>query len=783
MVRSIKEFVILMPIVLLSVCLQAQTLFINEFMSENVSTIADFEGDYSDWIEIFNASTESINLEGYFITDNSQIPDKWVFPSVEIPSKGLLLVFASGKNRDSTDELHTNFSINKEGEVLILSTPNLSIIHSIQPVALAENQSYGCIPDGSANMGVLTLPTPYQYNRFSHSVFCSHESGFYQSPFNIQLIASDNDVEIRYTINGNDPNSESPLYNDEIAILKNTDLNQNISLIPTTPLVGPYQLNDFVWKSPQYNYLANVIRFAAFRNDSLISEIHTRVFFVDESIFTRFKYPVVSVVTDSMNLFDYNRGIYVPGQTFDDLGWSWWPYGNYHCSTSECERGAYISYFEPNGTIAFETNAGIRMRGYGSAVMPQKSFVIYFRNEYGINKISYPIFKNDPNNTFKRLIFRNSGGDFIKTHFRDALIQDIMSSMDLEYQRFRPSVVFINGEYWGIHNIREKYDKYYFHYNFGVDESDINILGVCGYIEQGDNSDYHELVNFISNHDLRIASNYYYVKSKIDIINFIDFQIAEIYFANYDWPCNNYKMWKTNSPESKWRFLIYDLDYSFDFDSYSEYDAPSLEHALSEDTDWPYCECSNIIFRKLIENQEFKDDFLFRFYYHLSNTLSPEKISDRINYFTDLFEDEIEEHILRWGYPEDMSCWYYEINKLLYFAENRYCFFSDYIKDYFRTNFYDFDCHNAQISSLQNQIVIAPNPNQGVFSLINISTYQYKIELNIFNLLGQLVYHEENLLLSPETIHRVDVQYLPKNFYILDFSTDHETIRRKFIIE
>ena len=124
----------------------------------------------------------------------------------------------------------------------------------------------------------------------------------------------------------------------------------------------------------------------------------------------------MSLTTDSLNLFDYDTGIYIPGKRFDEDGFSWFPIGNYHNKGSEWERDVHITYFERDGSIGFESNAGVRMRGMGSASNPQKSLTIYFRKEYGLEKVNYPVFKGQESNTYKRLILRNSGNDFLDSH-------------------------------------------------------------------------------------------------------------------------------------------------------------------------------------------------------------------------------------------------------------------------------------------------------------------------------------------------------------------------------
>ena len=520
----------------------------------------------------------------------------------------------------------------------------------------------------------------------------SHESGFYDDSFELILESNLNHYSIHYTLDGSKPKITSPLYQEPILIDGNN--NNSNSLIPTTPLEGADHLYKFIWWEPKEIKKTTIINFALFKNGFQISPVYHKTYFVNNDFIHDYQFPVISLITDSLNLFDFDNGIYVPGKKHEQDGFNYFAVGNYHNRGSDWERKANITYFNDIGEIAFQTDVGVRIRGYSSASFPQKSFNVYFKNKYGLDTIEHSFFSNSSNNIYKRLILRNSGSDFFRTHFRDAMLQDLLSSMNLEIQRFSPSVLFINGEYWGIHNVREKYDKYYFKYNHAISEDNINIIGVCGNeVEEGSIDNYVEIEEFVKNNDMSILKNYNFLKSKIDLDNFIDFFISQIYYAHYDWPCNNYKMWKTNDPSSKWRFLIYDLDASFGHDpKKSDYTSLSMEHATSLLNDWPYCTCSNLLFRSMLENEEFEKEFLTKFKYHLDHTFSAESVLNKIDEYQSLFETEMINHINRWRHPNSIDLWYEEINKLKHFAINRPCVVKENIIDFFDLDDFDFSC-------------------------------------------------------------------------------------------
>ena len=645
-------------------------ILVNEIASNNKSVLEDVDGDFSDWIELYNPNFFSIDLSGYSLSDDAENIDKWQFPKVDIPPHSYIVLFASSKNKFEHGELHTNFKINQNGEPIILSF-NSEIIHHVTPVYIQSDQSLSRLSCTNDQMIVCDIPTPNKKNSIPHGVYPSHSTGFYVKPFKLELLNLNEENQIYYTVNGNSPTVNSIRYDGPLDIDVDPLNPYNYSDIPTTPLEGPWPLNSFVWKEPTERLNCKVIRYATFKDGVQLGRIQSNTYFVDPEIHNRFHFNVISLVTDSLNLFDHETGIYIPGKRFDEMGFKWCPIGNYHNRGKEWEREVFLTFFDGKGELGFETSAGMRMRGYGSTGMPQKSFNIYFRNKYGISSVDYPIFNNPKVDRYKRIIFRNSGGDFNSTHFRDALLHEVMGVMNLEKQESQPSVVYINGEYWGIHNIREKYDKHYLNYKLGANEDSVNILGICGEIEEGDNSDYLELIDFVEENTLTSNENYLYVSSEIDIDNFIDFQIAEIYFANYDWPGNNFKIWRSQHPKSKWRFLIFDLDFSFGLDEKSNFSTNSMEHATMLGESWPHANCSNLLFRKLLENEEFKSQFLARFEYHLNTTFKPERINDIIDGFVENYSIEIVHQIRRWNYPSLFSEWENEVDILREFARKR----------------------------------------------------------------------------------------------------------------
>ena len=205
----------------------------------------------------------------------------------------------------------------------------------------------------------------------------SHESGFYDDSFNLVLESELTNYSIYYTLDGSKPNITSLKYNEPLFIDGNND-NQN-SLIPTTPLEGSDHLHNFIWLPPKDVKKATIINFALFKHGVQISPVYHKTYFVDNNFIHDYQFPVISLVTDSLNLFDFEYGIYVPGKKHLEDGFNYFAVGNYHNRGIDWERKSHVTYFNDAGDLGFQTYVGIRMRGYSSASFPQKSLNLYFK--------------------------------------------------------------------------------------------------------------------------------------------------------------------------------------------------------------------------------------------------------------------------------------------------------------------------------------------------------------------------------------------------------------------
>jgi hypothetical protein len=611
-----------MSLILLAILLQtnisAQTLFINEFMASNSNSILDKDyNSYSDWIEIYNSTADTINMKNFFITDNLTQPKKFQFKNdFIIEPNGYKIIWCDEQNTGH----HTNFKLSASGEIIAIFNVDSQLIDSCSFGEQQTDISRGRFPNGTNNWFSFATATPGAANaeldiiNLIDAPIVNVESGFYSTPILISVSHNLSGVEIRYTDDGSTPEKSSELY------------------------ISPIQLSETA-----------VLRFRAFKEGFTASTTETRSYFINENS----ELPIFSLVTDPANLFSETNGIYVAG-TNGILG---------HCSkeprnwNQDWERPVSLEFFEKDRLLAFRVNTGVKIYGGCTRLYAQKSLAFYFRREYGVDKLRYNLFDDMPINEFNNFILRSSGQDWWRTMFRDGMVQTLIEQgMNIDDQNYRPAVLFINGEYWGIHNIREKLNEHYTYYHHGADKDNIDLIQISksGSALNGDINAYNEMMNFFTNNNMADPQNYNYIKSIVDIDEYIDYQIAQIYSANGDWPGSNMKLWRERKQGGKWRWMVYDLDFTFGGNAQGMYNTNTLEQATSTDGQaWPNPAWSTLMFRKLLENVEFKNEFIQRFAAHMNTTFEASHVLAVIDSLARDIESEIPRHKQRW--PQSIS--------------------------------------------------------------------------------------------------------------------------------
>ncbi len=614
-------------------------VIINEAVATN-RQFADDDGDTSDWFELYNPGDEPVSLADWTLSDKPDRPDKWTLPAITLQSQETVLIWASSKDRNNPElPLHTNFSLSSDGETLVLHDANGTRIHALEVPGTRPGVSVGSsATDGSPVL--FDSPTPGQPNStleytgiVEQSVIFTHQGGT-AAVDSVGLSHPDSTAQIRYTLDASEPDTNSPVYSDPINITGSA-----------------------------------VVRARAFSDNHIPSATESRTYLVDRS----HDIAVVTLVSDPVDLFDVETGIYEYGLDYErqapHYGANFW---------EDREVGVHFSFFDEDGQLGAALNAGVRIFGGWSRASDQRSLAIMTRSAYDTAKIDYPIFAAREYNSFKSLVLRNSGNDWMYTMMRDAAMTSLMESADLEVQAFRPVATYINGEYWGMYNLREKINEHFLASQQNVDADDVILLEGDGQVKEGDNQDWRALLEFVENNDLTNPDNFQHVADRVDIDNFIIYQIAQIYFNNTDWPGNNIRYWKT--PDTRWRWILYDTDFGFGLYNDNDYRNNTLAYALAANggtmvsrSNPPW---STLLMRRLMENSTFRNRFINRFADELNSRFLAANVIAHIEQTAATIASEMPAHFDRWTSPSDdprdqPRDWTTEVERMKTFAELR----------------------------------------------------------------------------------------------------------------
>jgi hypothetical protein len=605
----------------------SQSLFLNEVMSNNIRLVDD-QGENEDWVEIYNASSEIIDLSNFYLTDKSSEPDKWQFPAgtIILPN-GFLLIWADD-DLSENNHLHCNFKLSKEGEDLFLMQAigdNYVLIDELQIPALVENSSYGRTIDGGE---IFSVFGKYSLSASNNSNLAFNEAevdfsltqGFYSAGTELLLSSSIPNAQIYYTTDGKRPDENDILYTGQPIILDST-----------------------------------VFIRAAVCSSGYAPSAPTDGFFLIDKIYD---IPVVHIGTDSINLWNDYAGIYTTGRAGLHI----------YCSTErrnwnqEWKRRSEVTFFETSGNIGFVKSASIKVSGNCSRGHKMKSIGVSLNDD---ETTEYPLFEHLPYTDYRQFKLRNSGNDSESTMIRDGALQTVLQGeIDLDLMAYRPVILYVNGEYFGVYGLREVMNEKYVKQHHGSDNVDVlnNRWSIYSGIIDGDTEDWDALSAWVTASDLSIPENYEYFKSRIDINPFINYFLAEMYVANDDWPGNNMRMWRDrDDPNAKWRWLLFDMDVSSNF-ALQGWACPFvhcnyLDHCLDEDSSvFSNLPPSTEWMRKLVQNREFKDELMQRHCTFAQTIFAPERVAHYVDSLTNIIRPEVSTHIEHWlAAPEEMG--------------------------------------------------------------------------------------------------------------------------------
>ena len=564
----------------------------------------------SDWVEIYNSTGSAVSLGGYGLSNNPKNPAKWVFPDISIEPGEYLLLYATGSaDKAQKKNLKLNFCISSTGEALFFFDPNGKLIDKLSAGRMKSGQSYG--RDGSDNRFYYAEPTPGAQNGKGYEGITqlpafSVTPGIYDNAVTVAITAGEGET-IRYTTDCTTPNASSEVYSGELSISKNS-----------------------------------VIRAAAFRDGYLSGDVATATYLF-RSDGVNHALPVVTLVTDPDNLWNSKTGIYATGDKFDPDAASYADtlqsatYYQAKFATEEqvdtiWEKPAAFSLFDDNGKQVFTQNVGIRIAGSFGRGRAQKGFNVIARKEYGKGSMEYPFFQNRPYTEYKAVVLRAGAQDQNRSKIRDELASGLLEGTDINilYQAYRPTVLYLNGEYWGVYFMKEKRNRFFVAQHENT-ENNVDLAIGKGFKQRsyGDNSDWVSLYEYATSHDLSSAEAYAYVSERMDVDSFRDYMIAEIYNGNTD--TYNFQYYRLKG--GKWKFIFYDFCWGFQ--------SPGHETLAFRMGKTPSDVCSAKLFAAMLQNKGWRDSFCRRFGELLNTAFAPERVSALIEELYGYVEPEI----------------------------------------------------------------------------------------------------------------------------------------------
>ncbi|MGD2095300.1 MAG: CotH kinase family protein, partial [Phycisphaerales bacterium] len=660
-------------------------VIINELMASNNSTIEDPQGQYDDWVELYNYSTDSFNAGGMYLTDDSANPTKWQIPAgTTIPADGYLLIWVDNDIADAG--LHANFRIDAAGEELSLFGPDGStLVDSIVFGEQVGNVSFGRYPNGGESWQFFGEPSPGSendnvYEGFVDDVQFSHKRGFYNESFSLTLATETEDAEIYYTLDGTEPYRLSgrvrkgTVYSDPILIDQTTFLRAiavkagwKSSSIKTYTYIF---VDDVIRQSP--NGLSPGPGWPPNRvNGQVIDYGMDRDVVNDPRYSHQIKdallaIPTISLVSELGDLFGASTGIYVNAQR-DGRDW---------------ERPTSVELINPDGSEGFQIDAGMRIRGGFSRQggNPKHAFRLFFRAEYGQAKLRFPLFGDEGVDEFDAVDLRTSqnyawsfggGSGRNNTMVREVFSRDLQGEMGQPYTRSRYYHLYINGHYWGLFQTQERSEASYAESYFNGDKEDYDVVKVDqGYsmtATDGDMDAYRRLYD-ATRYGLSDNEDYYRVQGLnpdgtpnpdyeklLDVDNLIDFMIIDYYTADRDGPGsryvnrpnNTYGIYNRNNPDG-WKFFQHDSEHTMGLPGDSDNMVVPLTTSGSQ---WRYFNPHWLHERLANSNILYRQRFGDRVQKYLFNDglLTPEASIARVDARAEQIELAIIAESARWG--------------------------------------------------------------------------------------------------------------------------------------
>ena len=599
---------------------------------------------------------------------------------------------------------------------------------------------------------VLAVLLPQMLLAQGDLVTFSKNGGFYEEPFALSLQCEGN-YQIRYTTNGSTPTAQSRLYEGSLLLDEHLYSQSDIYTIQTTI--------DELFYEPESVRHCITLRAAAFDDGgNRVGPVTTQSYFIRSLGCDTHGLAVMALAADSLALFDYDTGILVPGANFNPED-SYWT-GNYYESGREWERLVNVEFYEFSDNSGINQQAGLRTHGGTARRGLQKGMKLYARDEYGAKRFKHRFFEEIANDDFKHLVVKPFVDQWYVTGIQDDITNRMARELNMESLASRPMVLFLNGEYWGIYYLREKPDSHYLEDHFDHLDTEFNVIGNWyGVVEDGDNTNFIAIMQWLENADLTENEDYERFCSMVDVDCFIDYYCLEMFIANNDWPANNMRCYQWR--DGKWRWIFFDGD-----DALRDLDFDVFDNATSTlGSGWPTDARSTLLFRKLLEKDEFSKCFYDRF-----SELMASQFNYRITkgYFEEaasLVRDEVPNQCERFGMPESKRKWEQSITTVDEFLRKRVENMGKQIEDYFAV-----DGNNLEIS------IISSDLSTGEVWLRLLSEELVVGRLELYDLLGRRYVSQRVMLKSGENAMALR-SHFSSGLYLVRF----ENITKKIVIQ
>ena len=591
-------------------------LVINEFMQSNIDCVMDDLNEFPDsWVELYNSGDSDINLESYKLGTKEDGSDAWQLPHKEVGAKKYILVYC---DKESIS-LHTPFRLESGKGCEIYLFKGSTIIDKVKDLKKqpSPNIAYGRKTDGADEWGYQVTPTPNAANSgeicsrdhiLGEPVFSEQGKVLYgNKPINLTISlpeGSPEGAEIRYTTDGTEPTKTSTKYTKEIAI--------------SSSIVIRAKLFCDGWLSP-------------------VSSVQSYIY--------HYRYPtipIISIVTNDKYLNDSKIGIFANNQSHEKSKQKDW------------RRPINFELFDAEGEPSqLNQLCETRITGAYSREASRKSMAIYSNKRFGKKNLDYEFFPDQcPGLTnYKSIVLRNAGNDRDYIYMRDAVCQRVMAENgDIDWQAWRPSVVYINGKYWGILNIRERANENNIitHYD-GLE--DIDLLE-NEELKEGTTDNYNIFRAFYTAHGHTLAE----YAELMDWEEYIRITTMNHYFNNLDYPGNNNVIWRPRAEGGKWRWIAKDLDYSMGLYNPNAGESGGYDHKIIEQwynpSDWNLHKGANFsitststrLFRRLMEDEDFKREYIDRFCIYMGDFLNEKRIREIWDPMYNKIKDEWSKH-------------------------------------------------------------------------------------------------------------------------------------------